>query len=203
MFLLINSLFCQKAALAIPTLVFISSSLFASSVIQLPKYLKCLTCSNGTPSNIILRCIPVISSILLTTITLVFLTLISIPYSLHALLSLSIIICIFFLLSATNTASSAYLSSVILIPLNLIPSTFSMASCIIHSLYRLKSKGDITLPCLTPLSTPTSLLTSPAHITCSCMLSPLLNCRVLLCHTNIFNTTLTLKTFMLYNNAQH
>src|SRR6267154_2036240 len=96
MFLLINSLFCQKSAFAIPTLFFISSSLFASSVIQLPKYLKCLTCSNGTPSNIILLCIPVISSILLTTITLVFLTLISIPYSLHALLSLSIIIYIFF-----------------------------------------------------------------------------------------------------------
>src|SRR6267154_106412 len=88
MFLLINSLFCQKAALAIPTLVFISSSLFASSVIQLPKYLKCLTCSTGTPSNIILRCIPVISSALLIIITLVFLPLIFIPYSLHALLSL-------------------------------------------------------------------------------------------------------------------
>src|SRR6267154_401428 len=95
MFFLINFLFCQKAVLGIPTLIFISSSLFASSVIQLPKYLKCLTCSNGTPSNIILRCSPVISSILLTTITFVFLTLISIPYSLHDLLSLSIIICIF------------------------------------------------------------------------------------------------------------
>src|SRR6267154_3897209 len=95
MFLLINSLFCQMAALAIPTLVLIPSSLFASSVIQLRKYLKCLTCSNGTPSDIILRCIPVISFALLTTITLVFLTLISIPYSLHALLNLSIIICIF------------------------------------------------------------------------------------------------------------
>src|SRR6267154_2366017 len=94
-------------------------------VIQLPKYLKCLTCSNGTPSNIILRCIPISSSALLATITLVFLSLISIPYSLHALLSLSIIIFIFFLLSATNTVSSAYLRSVILIPLNLMPSTIS------------------------------------------------------------------------------
>src|SRR6267154_6531284 len=170
MFLLINSLFCQKAALAIPTLVLIFSSLFASSVIQLPKYLKCLTYSNGTPPNIILRCIPVSFSVLFIIITLVFLTLISIPYSLHVLFSLSIIFCIFFLLSATNTASSAYLRSVILIPLNLMPSTSSMASFIINSLYRLKSKGDITQPCLTPLSTLTSLLISPSHLTAACCL---------------------------------
>src|SRR6267154_718160 len=86
MFLLINALFCQKAALAISTLVLISSSLLASSVIQLPKYLKCLTCSNGIPSNIILRCF----SVLFIIITLTFLTLIFIPYSLHVLFSLSI-----------------------------------------------------------------------------------------------------------------
>src|SRR5437867_8971921 len=40
-----------------------------------------------------------------------------------------------------------------------------MASFIINSQYRLKSIGDITQPCLTPFSTPTSLLTSPSQIT--------------------------------------
>src|SRR3989442_441082 len=95
-------------------------------------------------------------------------TFLSIPYTLHVLFSLSIIFCIFFLLSATKTASSAYLRSVILIPLNLIPSTFSMASFIINSLHRLKSICDITQPCPTPLSTPTSLLTSPSHLTAPC-----------------------------------
>src|SRR6266403_3443403 len=74
----------------------------------------------------------------------------------------------FFLFSATNTASSAYLRFVIFTPPNPIPSTPSMASCIINSLYRLKSIGDITQPCLTPLSTPTSLLTSPSHLTAAC-----------------------------------
>src|SRR2546425_12564752 len=56
--LLISSLFCQKAALAIPTLTLISSSLLASSVIQLPKYLKRVTCSKGTLFNVIHCCIP-------------------------------------------------------------------------------------------------------------------------------------------------
>src|SRR6187401_970605 len=46
-FLLITSLFCQKAALAIPILAFNSSSHLASSVIQLPKYLYRFTCSNA------------------------------------------------------------------------------------------------------------------------------------------------------------
>src|SRR2546425_95839 len=103
-------------------------------------------------------------------ITFVFFTLISIPYSWHVVLNLSIIFCIFFLFSATNTASSAYLRFVIFTPPNPIPSTPSMASCIINSLYRLKSIGDITQPCLTPLSTPTSLLTSPSHLTAACCL---------------------------------
>src|SRR5437867_8711375 len=58
----------------------------------------------------------------------------SIGYALHVLFSLSTIFCIFFLLSATNTASSAYLRSVILTPPNLIPSTFFMAFFIINSL---------------------------------------------------------------------
>src|SRR5438876_2390724 len=74
----------------------------------------------------------------------------------------------FFLLSATNTASSAYIKSVTLTPLNFIPSSFSKASFIINSLYRLKSKGDITQPCLTPLSTTTPLPTSPSHLTAAC-----------------------------------
>src|SRR3989442_3142582 len=69
-----------------------------------------------------------------------------------------------------STASSAYLRLVIFTPPNLIPSTPSMASCIINSLYRLKSIGDITQPCLTPLSTPTSLLTSPSYLTAACCL---------------------------------
>src|SRR2546425_6930984 len=170
MFLLINSLFCQNAALAIPTLALISSSLFASSVIQLPKYLKRVTCSKGTLFNIIQLCIPFCFSFLFIIVTLVFLTLISIPYALHVSFSLSIIFCMFFLLSATNTASSAYLKSVILTPLNLLPSSFSKASFIINSLYRLKNKGDITQPCLSPLSTTTSLPTSPSHLTAACCL---------------------------------
>src|SRR3989441_3171978 len=53
-----SSLFCQKAALAIPTLALISSSLLASSAIELPRYLKRDTCSKGTPSNAVHRCIP-------------------------------------------------------------------------------------------------------------------------------------------------
>src|SRR2546425_6340465 len=57
-----------------------------------------------------------------------------------------------------------------LTPLNFIPSSFSKASFIIISLYRLKSKGDITQPCLTPLSTTTSLPTSPSHLTAVCCL---------------------------------
>src|SRR5437899_9472185 len=83
MFLLINPLFCQNAALAIPTLALISSSLFAFSVIQLPKYLKRVTCSKGTLFNIVQLCIPFCVSFLFIIITLVFLTLISIPYALH------------------------------------------------------------------------------------------------------------------------
>src|SRR2546425_1251662 len=83
MFLLMNSLFCQNAALTIPTLVLISSSLFASSVIQPPKYLKRVSCSNGTLSNIIQLCITFCFSFLFIIITLVFLTLISVRYALH------------------------------------------------------------------------------------------------------------------------
>src|SRR5207245_11649035 len=89
MFLLINSLFCQNAALAIPTLALISSSLFAFSVIQLPKYLKRVTCSKGTLFNLIQLCIPFCFSFLFIIITLVFLTLISIAYALHVSFSLS------------------------------------------------------------------------------------------------------------------
>src|SRR3989441_10988323 len=112
--LLISSLFCQKAALAIFTLALISSSLLASSVIQLPRYLKRDTCSNlGTLFNVINRCIPFGFAIPFIIITFVFFTLISIPYSLHVVLNLSIIFCLFFLFSATNTASSAYLRFVI------------------------------------------------------------------------------------------
>src|SRR6266403_1734074 len=153
-----------------PTYPLISSSLLASSVIQLPRYLKRDTCSKGTPSNTIHRCISFGFAVPFIIITFVFFTLISIPYSLHVVLNLSIIFCIFFLFSATNTASSAYLRFVIFTPPNPIPSTPSMASCIINSLYRLKSIGDITQPCLTPLSTPTSLLTSPSHLTAACCL---------------------------------
>src|SRR3989442_628777 len=149
---------------------FISSSLLASSVIQLPRYLKRDTCSKGTPSNTIHRCTPFGFVVPFIIITFVFFTLISIPYALHVVFNLSIIVCIFLLFSATNTASSEYLRFVILTPPNLIPSTPSMASCIINSLYRLKSIGDITQPCLTPLSTPTSLLTSPSHLTAACCL---------------------------------
>src|SRR6059036_2895657 len=168
--LLISSLFCQKAAIAIPTLALLSSSLLASSVIQLPRYLKRDTCSKGTLFNVINRCIPFGFAVPFIIITFVFFTLISIPYALHVVLNLSIIFCIFLLLSATNTASSAYLRFVIFTPPNPIPSTPSKASRIVNSLYRLKSIGDITQPCLTPLSTPTSLLTSPSHLTAACCL---------------------------------
>src|SRR5437899_1880262 len=140
------------------------------SVIQLPRYLNRVTCSKGTLFSVIHRCIPFGFAVPFIIITFVFFTLISIPYALHVLFSLSTIFCIFFLLSDTNTASSAYLRSVILTPLNLIPSIFSMASFIINSLYRLKSIGDITQPCLTPFSTSTSLLISPSHLTTACCL---------------------------------
>src|SRR5437867_3628171 len=95
MLLLISSLFCQKAALAIPTLAVISSSLLASSVIQLSRYLKRVTCSKGTLFNVIHRCIPFGFAVPFIIITFVFFTLISIPYALHVLFSLSIIFCIF------------------------------------------------------------------------------------------------------------
>src|SRR5437867_9767905 len=95
MLLLISSLFCQKAALAIPTLALISSSLLASSVIQLPRYLNRVTCSKGTLFSVIHRCIPFGFAVPFIIITFVFLTLISIPYALHVLFSLSIIFCIF------------------------------------------------------------------------------------------------------------
>src|SRR5437867_8180525 len=95
MLLLIVSLFCQKAALAIPTLALISSSLLESSVIQLPRYLKRDTCSKGTLFNVIHRCIPFGFAVPFTIITFVFFTLISIPYVLHVVLNLSIIFCIF------------------------------------------------------------------------------------------------------------
>src|SRR6267154_1671952 len=122
MFLLINSLLFQKAPLAIATLAFKSISLLASSVIQLPRYLNRVTCSKGTLSNIIHCCIPFDFSALFIIITLVFLTFISIPYALHVSLNLSIVFCIFFILSATNTASLAYLKSVTFIPLKATPS---------------------------------------------------------------------------------
>src|SRR3989442_14236050 len=158
MLLLISSLFCQKAALAILTLALVSSSLLASSVIQLPRYLNRDTCSKGTLFNVINRCIPFgfAVSFIIITFYLFYIDL----HSLHVVLNLSIIFCIFSLFSATNTASSAYLKFVTFTPPNLIPSTPSKASCIINSLYRLKSIGDITQPCLTPLSTATSLVTS-------------------------------------------
>src|SRR3989442_4612085 len=95
-FLLKSSLFCQKAALAIPTLALLSSSLLESSVIQLPKYLKRVTCSKGILFNVIHFCIPFGFAVPFIIITFVFFTLISIPYALHVLFSLSIIFCIFF-----------------------------------------------------------------------------------------------------------
>src|SRR5437867_2761217 len=94
--LLVSSLFCQKAALAITTLALISSSLLVSSVIQLPKYLKRVTCSKGTLFNVIHCCIPFRFAVPFIIISFVFFTLISIPYALHVLFSLSIIFCIFF-----------------------------------------------------------------------------------------------------------
>src|SRR2546425_12884457 len=73
--------FCQKAALAIPTLALISSSLLASSVIQLPRYLKRDICSKGTLFNVINRCIPFGFAVPFIIITFVFFTLIFIPYT--------------------------------------------------------------------------------------------------------------------------
>src|SRR5688572_5402154 len=86
-FPLITSLFCQKAALAIPTLALISSSHLASSDIQLPRYLNRVTCSNGTPSRVRHACEPFPTLSPPNTITFIFLTLISIPYSLQVSLA--------------------------------------------------------------------------------------------------------------------
>src|SRR4029077_8592049 len=58
MFPLIISLFCKKAALAIPTLALMSSSLLVSSVTQLPRYLKRCTSSKCTLSNNTHFCFP-------------------------------------------------------------------------------------------------------------------------------------------------
>src|SRR5688572_12981318 len=88
-FPLITSLFCQKAALAIPTLALISSSHLASSNIQLPRYLNRVTCSNGTPSRVRHVCDPFLTLSPPNTITFVSLTLISLPSSLQVLFSLS------------------------------------------------------------------------------------------------------------------
>src|SRR6188768_3526647 len=76
-FLLITSLFCQKAALAIPILAFNSSSHLASSVIQLPKYLYRFTCSNAMLFKV-MKHFTLLA--LLITITLVFFTFIAILY---------------------------------------------------------------------------------------------------------------------------
>src|SRR5688572_11156296 len=98
MFPLITSLFCQNAVQAIPTLALISSSHLASSNIQLPKYLNRVTCSNCTPFNVTHVCDLFVSlSPPITSLVFVFLTLISMPYSLQVSFSLSIIFCMFFL----------------------------------------------------------------------------------------------------------
>src|SRR5206468_1833059 len=55
--------------------------LLASSVIQLPRYLKRVTCSIGTLINVIHRCIPIGFVFSFTIITFIFVTLISIPYA--------------------------------------------------------------------------------------------------------------------------
>src|SRR5919106_605749 len=70
MFLLIISLFCQNAALAIPILALTSCSHLAFSVIQLPRYLYCSTCCNITLSRVTRHCA---FPSLQTTITLFFL----------------------------------------------------------------------------------------------------------------------------------
>src|SRR6188508_610053 len=75
-FLLIISLFIQKAALAIPILAFNSSSHLASSVIQLPKYLYRFTCSNAMLFKV-MEHFTLLS--LLITITLIFFTFFAIP----------------------------------------------------------------------------------------------------------------------------
>src|ERR687891_370491 len=165
MFLLIISLFCQNAALAIPILALTSCSHLAFSVIQLPRYLYCSTCCNSTLSRVTRHCA---FPSLQTTITLVFFTFIAIPYTLQVSLNLSIIFCSFFFVSATDTASSAYLKFVMLLPLKFIPFLFSNASVIMNSLYKLKSMGEITHPCLTPLFMSTYLLTSLSHLTAAC-----------------------------------
>src|SRR5688572_19165622 len=76
MFPFISSLFCQNAALVIPTLALISSSHLASSDIQLPRYLNRVTCSNGTTSKVKHACAPFSVLSPPTTVTFVFLTLI-------------------------------------------------------------------------------------------------------------------------------
>src|SRR3989442_14489617 len=106
MFLLSNSLFFQNASLAKAILVLISSVHFASSEIQLPKYLYRDTCSRVLLSNVTWH---FILPLLLTTITLVFYI-----YG-HP------ITCSFCFKYAAKTASSAYLTFVILILLNCTP----------------------------------------------------------------------------------
>src|SRR3989442_475891 len=97
--ILISSVFCEKAALVIHTLALISSSLLASCAIRLPRYLKRVTCSNGTLSNVIHRCIPFGFAVPFIITNFVFLTLISIPYASHVLFSISFTFCIFSLVT--------------------------------------------------------------------------------------------------------
>src|SRR6266576_3394493 len=81
--------------------------------------------------------------------TLVFPTLIFIPYSLHFLSNLSNIFCTFSLLSSISTISSANRTQQIFLPPMLLPS-FSRNSFIISSSYMLNKVGDRQHPCLTP-----------------------------------------------------
>src|SRR3989441_1069632 len=87
------------AALAILTFALyylIAPCILFYPAIQLPRYLNRVTCSKGTLFNVIHRCIPFGFAVSIIIITFIFFTLISIPYALHVLFSLSIIFCIFF-----------------------------------------------------------------------------------------------------------
>src|SRR6187401_1061555 len=89
-FLLIISLFFQKAALAISILAFNSSSHLAASVIQLPKYLYRLTCSNAMLFKIMEH---FTFLALLITVPLVFFTFIAILYCCNHWVMVRITIC--------------------------------------------------------------------------------------------------------------
>src|ERR1043165_983477 len=142
-------LFSMKAHLPWAILLLMSFLQYPSSVITLPRYLNRLTCSIICPSINIFIPLPFF---LAMHITLVFLTLIFIPYFLETSFILSTSSLRPLSLLDTIALSSAYLIDFIIFPPTNTPrSTSFVASRVRASSYMMYSNGDSAHPCLTPL----------------------------------------------------